>query len=204
MHLAIGRILRLISYLMNSDPWITLHVPRGSRDLGLWEGIQYKSRADSKFASSQWETALLGNDVSHWLGANLKSALQIYNPMTISYALNHASLSGNENTLFDFMKPQRRTLNLVGSVLNLFVEDSCFDFCTYFDTNYFICHRNAPFTNRNRYTEILKYNMYHNWKWFVVGVGGGGVVGWGCGWRLFMMTCILCENMFSRILLPLT
>ena len=32
-------------------------------------------RADSRFASSQWETALLCNDVSHWLDANLESAL---------------------------------------------------------------------------------------------------------------------------------
>ena len=32
-------------------------------------------RADSSFAPSQWETVLLRNDVSHWLGANLESAL---------------------------------------------------------------------------------------------------------------------------------
>ena len=32
-------------------------------------------RADSRFAPRQWETALLCNDVSHWLGASLKSAL---------------------------------------------------------------------------------------------------------------------------------
>ena len=32
-------------------------------------------KADSRFAPSQWETALLCNDVSHWLGANLESAL---------------------------------------------------------------------------------------------------------------------------------
>ena len=31
--------------------------------------------ADSRFAPSQWETALLRNDVSHWLGANIESAL---------------------------------------------------------------------------------------------------------------------------------
>ena len=31
-------------------------------------------RADSRFAPSQWETALLCNDVSRWLGASLKSA----------------------------------------------------------------------------------------------------------------------------------
>ena len=36
-------------------------------------GIYY--RADSRFAPSQWETALLCNDVSHGLGTNLKSAL---------------------------------------------------------------------------------------------------------------------------------
>ena len=33
------------------------------------------TRAGSRFAPSQWETVLLCNDVSHWLGANLKSAL---------------------------------------------------------------------------------------------------------------------------------
>ena len=33
------------------------------------------SRADSRFAPRQWETALLCDDVSHWLGANLESAL---------------------------------------------------------------------------------------------------------------------------------
>ena len=32
-------------------------------------------RADSRLAPSQWETALLCNDVSYWLGANLESAL---------------------------------------------------------------------------------------------------------------------------------
>ena len=32
-------------------------------------------RADSRFAPSQWETALLCNDVLHWLGASPESAL---------------------------------------------------------------------------------------------------------------------------------
>ena len=30
---------------------------------------------DSRFAPSQWETVLLCNDVSHWLGASLESTL---------------------------------------------------------------------------------------------------------------------------------
>ena len=34
-------------------------------------------KADSRFAPSQWQTALLSKDVSHWLGANLESALML-------------------------------------------------------------------------------------------------------------------------------
>ena len=37
----------------------------------------YNYRADSTFASSQWATALLCNDVCRWLGASLESALMI-------------------------------------------------------------------------------------------------------------------------------
>ena len=33
-------------------------------------------RTDSRFVPSQWETPLLCNDVSHWLGANLESVLK--------------------------------------------------------------------------------------------------------------------------------
>ena len=39
-------------------------------------GLVY--RADSRFAPSQWETALLCNDVSHWLGARVESALNTW------------------------------------------------------------------------------------------------------------------------------
>ena len=34
-------------------------------------------RSDSRLAPSQWETALQSNAVSHWLGANLESALYL-------------------------------------------------------------------------------------------------------------------------------
>ena len=33
-------------------------------------------RTDSRFAPSQWETPLLCNDISHWLGTNLESTLK--------------------------------------------------------------------------------------------------------------------------------
>ena len=35
----------------------------------------YMHRTDSRHAPSQWETSLQSNTVSHWLGANLESAL---------------------------------------------------------------------------------------------------------------------------------
>ena len=35
-------------------------------------------RADSRLAPSQWETSLQCNAVSHWLGANLESALCVF------------------------------------------------------------------------------------------------------------------------------
>ena len=35
-------------------------------------------RADSRFVPSQWETSLQSNTVSHWLGANLESALGLH------------------------------------------------------------------------------------------------------------------------------
>ena len=38
----------------------------------------YSYRADSRFAPSQWEPSLHSNAVSHWLGANLESALQLH------------------------------------------------------------------------------------------------------------------------------
>ena len=40
----------------------------------------YQCRADSRFVPSQWDTALLCNDVSHWQGASLESALQCISP----------------------------------------------------------------------------------------------------------------------------
>ena len=45
-------------------------------------------RADSRFASCQWETTLQSNAVSHWLGANLESAHCICKWANLSLASN--------------------------------------------------------------------------------------------------------------------
>ena len=39
-------------------------------------GCGGNNRVDSRFVPSQWEMALLCNNVSHWLGSNLESALE--------------------------------------------------------------------------------------------------------------------------------
>ena len=44
-------------------------------DFAKTRSIAIIRKTDSRFASSQWETVLLCNDVSHWLGASLESAL---------------------------------------------------------------------------------------------------------------------------------
>ena len=45
--------------------------------ISLYRCVTDSKQADSRFASSQWETALLCDDVSHWLGASLESALEL-------------------------------------------------------------------------------------------------------------------------------
>ena len=41
-----------------------------------WEYKETRNRADSRLAPIQWETSLQSNAVSHWLGANLESAME--------------------------------------------------------------------------------------------------------------------------------
>ena len=49
----------------------------------------WHSRVDSRFAPRQWETVLLCNDVSHWLGASLESSL-IFDYLATKYTYtNH-------------------------------------------------------------------------------------------------------------------
>ena len=40
-------------------------------------GLSSDVRDDSRFVPSQWETAILCSDVSHWLGTSLESALDV-------------------------------------------------------------------------------------------------------------------------------
>ena len=55
-------------------------------------------KADSRFASSQWEAALLCNDVSHWLGAYLESALCILYRWLSTHLISQVKVV----TIYDF------------------------------------------------------------------------------------------------------
>ena len=61
-------------YRPGSSSWIAM---AGHKHHDEWDPVRHLSifRADSRFAPSQWETALLCNDVSHCLGAKLESTL---------------------------------------------------------------------------------------------------------------------------------
>ena len=59
-----------------------------SRQDKSWMVTQWGIRADFKFVPSEWETALLCNDISRWLGSNLESALGYhYFPVTFHITL---------------------------------------------------------------------------------------------------------------------
>ena len=58
-------------------------------------------RADSRFAPSQWETALLCNAICHWLGAHLESTLQyiLWQLMSAGHLTSPATLLITFNSL---------------------------------------------------------------------------------------------------------
>ena len=58
-------------------PHVTEHRPHSSHSPHKpGAGAKINGGTDSKFAPSQWETVLLCNDVFHWLGTGLESALE--------------------------------------------------------------------------------------------------------------------------------
>ena len=66
-NLRVGEIMERRKLFCNPFPWAVL--------ICLQCVKQSNNRVESMFAPSQWETALLCNDVSQWLGASLESAL---------------------------------------------------------------------------------------------------------------------------------
>ena len=70
-------------FLNGIQNWKHAAVTRSKSKLFISVSDGIICRADSRFAPCQWETALLCNDVSHWLGTSLESALNMWMVLVI-------------------------------------------------------------------------------------------------------------------------
>ena len=83
----------------------------GTSSIFIWIIEVVYFRADYRFAPSQWETALLCNDVSYWLGTNLESA----------WCRSFVLLSSRYNSLFRTVKgghPQPHVMCFMSAIVN--------------------------------------------------------------------------------------
>ena len=96
-----------ICILLCSIPkFVQIHTFTSSH-VGRTAGLVWVIKADSTFAFSQRETALLCNDVSHWVGANLESALVM---SCFSCLISLSSVTFPQQT---FQRPKPTSLSLV-------------------------------------------------------------------------------------------
>ena len=72
-----------------------MYLGDGQAYMGTNGKINMICRVDSRFAPSQWEMALLCNDISYWLGANLESALIWHSSMASQF---HKTLNGENQS----------------------------------------------------------------------------------------------------------
>ena len=68
-------VLKLLLHIYQFDTSVFQHALHLEKCLINLLFIRMYCRADSRLAPSQWEMPLLSNDISHWLGASLESAL---------------------------------------------------------------------------------------------------------------------------------
>ena len=78
--------------------------------------------ADSRFAPSQWETLLQSNTVSHWLGANLESAL-------------YYCCDGDSEGLHELNRPTRYTSKQYHMLKYVLNKIDLLIFCRFDDTH---------------------------------------------------------------------
>ena len=92
-------LLPPITFSQWNKPWSNILWSVGQND---HTNISINCRVDCRLASSQWETSLQSNTVSHWLGTNLESAItwrctpKFYNNTTRTKIIPIIALTSNE------------------------------------------------------------------------------------------------------------
>ena len=102
-----------------------LQIPTHSLLLCWLHVAKFNHRADSRFAHRQRETALHCNDVSHWLGASLESALQSWlgsdvRPIPLRSMIRHGHFSvylrgfrlSNKLPIYRWFETRRRSYDV--------------------------------------------------------------------------------------------
>ena len=143
---------------MIDEPWIDLYTlslyttPRvhENRTVSRMECHNLmRIGVDSRFAPSQWETALLYNDVSHWLGASLELSLRISSlatstdnpwPDFIRMQLNTFTTTVNSDILFSItlvrFQPSADDLRVPEKVCTSFLFAFCWNWTLIPKINY--------------------------------------------------------------------
>ena len=119
--------------ILKLDPVITL-IPTVLFDLILLlsyirhDVCHSNIRTDSRFAPSQWETTLLCNNVSHWLGASLDLALQYHNYADFSYR-SVAQVYTTSSFLIDTLRLRQNGHHFADDPFEMhFLEWKCMNF----------------------------------------------------------------------------
>ena len=130
-------------------------------------------RADSRLASSQWETSLQGNTVSHWLFANLETAPEISTFIQPCSSYTYAGTRMNPGA--------------IPNVCWLIPASYRFGY-TIWDPKWFWIE---VFTSHNRLHDKFEPHIFHTWAGFEFGI-----------YRIFMVSNWKCIHVAFTMLWP--
>ena len=93
---AVG-VLRTVDIMKMLGWYVFEDSPEEEPRQSIMYQYQCMCRADSRCAPSQWETALLCDGVSHWLGASIESTLICNRSFSITIISKRLPLTGKNN-----------------------------------------------------------------------------------------------------------
>ena len=124
------------------------------------------NRADCRFAPSQWQTLLQSNNLSHWLGTNLESAL--YN--TLARWSNSSVLRGNYTTNYGASKLGPR-VPPCGTTNKSTLSRQDFNFCcrwfSHLATAFYLIKVNSSWITKNTGDKNEMWQTKMVWYWVI-------------------------------------